>query len=75
MAFDHRQLTEVRDAFARHGVRYLVIGKAGALLHGYPDTTQDVDVFVHKTPTNARALAGALRELDFQLTRQDTAEI
>jgi hypothetical protein len=29
---------------ARRGVRYLFIGKSGAILLGYPDTTQDADV-------------------------------
>ena len=43
-AFDYRQAQEIRDAFARHGVRYLFIGKSGAILLGYPDTTQDADL-------------------------------
>ena len=34
-AFEYRQALEVRDAFARHGVRYLFIGKSGAILLGY----------------------------------------
>jgi hypothetical protein len=42
--FDYRQAEEIRDAFATHGVRYL-IGKSGAILLGYPDTTQDADLF------------------------------
>ena len=40
-----RQAEEIRDAFARHGVRYLFIGKSGAILLGFADTTQDADVF------------------------------
>jgi len=47
--FDYAQAEEIRDAFARHGVRYLFIGKSGAILLGFPDTTQDADVFVEKT--------------------------
>jgi len=43
---------EIRDCFTRHGVRYL-IGKSGAILLGFPDTTQDADLFVDKTPANA----------------------
>src|SRR5881628_2636782 len=45
-AFEYRQAQEIRDAFARHGVRYLFIGKSGAILLGFPDTTQDADLFV-----------------------------
>lgn len=40
-AFEYRQAQEIRDALRRHGVRYLFIGKSGAILLGYPDTTQD----------------------------------
>ena len=40
-AFEYRQAEEVRDAFARFGVRYLFLGKSGAILLGFPDTTQD----------------------------------
>jgi len=39
--FEYVQAEEVRDAFSQHGVRYLFIGKSGAILLGYPDTTQD----------------------------------
>ncbi len=38
-AFEYRQAQEIRDAFGRHGVRYLFIGKSGAILLGFPDTT------------------------------------
>jgi hypothetical protein len=61
-AFEYRQAEEIRDAFARHGVRYLFIGKSGAILLGFPDTTQDADLFVEKSPENGRAIVGALRE-------------
>lgn len=65
--FEYRQATELRDAFHRHGVRYLFIGKSGALLLGYPDTTQDADVFVAQTEANGNAIVAALRDLGFDL--------
>jgi hypothetical protein len=74
-AFEYRQAEEVRDAFARHGVRYLFIGKSGAILLGFPDTTQDADLFVEKTPQNGRALVEALRTLGFDLTTAQADEI
>src|SRR5262249_48578349 len=61
-AFEYRQAQEIRDAFARHGVRYLFIGKSGAILLGFPDTTQDADLFVERSAENGRALAAALKE-------------
>jgi hypothetical protein len=74
-AFEYRQAEEIRDAFARHGVRYLFIGKSGAILLGFPDTTQDADLFVERTPDNGQAIVRALRELGFDLTSQQAAEL
>jgi hypothetical protein len=73
--FEYTQAEEVRDAFARHGVRYLFLGKSGAILLGYPDTTQDADLFVEKTEANGTATARALRELGFSLTDEQAEEI
>ena len=74
-AFEYRQAEEIRDAFARYRVRYLFIGKSGAILRGYPDTTQDADLFVERDPQNGRALVMALRELGFALTTPQADEI
>ena len=60
-AFEYRQAQEIRDTLQRYSVRYLFIGKSGAILLGFPDTTQDADLFVDKTPANGRALATAPR--------------
>ena len=74
-AFEYRQAEEIRDALQRHGVRYLFIGKSGAILLGYPDTTQDADLFVEKETANGRALVDALRELGFLMTGDQAEEI
>ncbi len=74
-AFEYRQAVEIRDAFKRHGCRYLFIGKSGAILLGYPDTTQDADLFVEKSPENGRHLVAALRDLGFSLTPEQAAEV
>jgi hypothetical protein len=57
-AFEYRQAEEVRGVFARHDVRYLFIGKSGAILSGFPDTTQEVALFVEKSPANRAENAG-----------------
>src|SRR6476646_841411 len=69
--FEYRQAEEVRDAFARHGVRYLFLGKSGAVLLGYPDTTQDADVFVERSPANGDAVVRALVDLGFDLSDEE----
>jgi hypothetical protein len=74
-AFDYKQAEEIRDAFARHGVRYLFIGKSGAIILGFPDTTQDADLFVEKSAENGRRAIAALRELGFGLQENQEREI
>ncbi|TMP98912.1 MAG: hypothetical protein E6L09_10720 [Verrucomicrobia bacterium] len=74
-AFEYRQAQELRDRFRQHGIRYLFIGKSGAILLGFPDTTQDADLFAEKTPENCQSLVTALRELGFALTDEQAAEI
>ncbi len=64
-AFSYRQGEAIAEAFARLGVSYLFIGKSGAIFYGYPDTTQDADLFPEKTPENGRRIAAALRALSF----------
>ncbi len=73
--FEYRQAEEVRDAFERHGCRYLFLGKSGAILLGFPDTTQDADLFVQKSERNGQALVEALLELGFTLTADQAAEV
>jgi len=73
--FEYTQAEEIRDAFARHGVRYLFIGKSGAILLGFPDTTQDADLFVEKSEANGRSIVQALDDLGFELTLAQKDEI
>jgi hypothetical protein len=74
-AFEYDQAEEIREAFARFGVRYLFIGKSGAILLGFPDTTQDADLFVEKSSANGRATTSALREIGFSLTQEEADQI
>jgi hypothetical protein len=74
-AFEYRQAEEIRDTFERHGVRYLFLGKSGAILLGFPDTTQDADLFVEKTPSNGHAAVIALRSLGFDLSPQQSDDV
>lgn len=73
--FEYAQAEEIRDAFAKRKVRYLFIGKSGAILLGYPDTTQDADLFLDKSEANGVAAADALLELGFALTEEQAKEL
>jgi hypothetical protein len=74
-AFEYKQAEEIKEALKRHQVRYLFIGKSGAILLGFPDTTQDADLFVDRSVDNGRALVAALRELGFDLSDNQASEI
>jgi hypothetical protein len=74
-AFEYRQAEEIRDAFRARGVRYLFIGKSGAILLGFPDADQVVELFVEHSMENCRAMVAALRDVGFELTNEQVAEI
>ncbi|MGH6830357.1 MAG: hypothetical protein ACREDG_04310 [Methylocella sp.] len=74
-AFRPEQARLVADAFGKHGVEYLFIGKGGAILLGYPGATQDVDVFPRKSTDNGRRIVAALEEMGFALGAGDRADI
>lgn len=73
--FSYRQAQEIATAFERRGARYLFLGKSGAIILGFPDTTQDADLFVEKSPANGRAVVQTLRDLGFVVTREREQEI
>jgi len=73
--FNPIQAQQVAEAFANHQVAYVFIGKGGAILLGYPATTQDVDVFPRKNTENGRRIVSALIELGFHLDNAMEADI
>ena len=74
-AFEYRQAQEIRDAFKRREVKYLFIGKSGAILLGYPDTTQDADLFIEKSIVNGDRLVKGLLDLGFRITEEQAQQI
>ncbi len=73
--FHPLQAEEIARAFNQAGVEYLFLGKSGAILLGFPGTTQDVDIFPARTPENGRRIAAALRTLDFEISTELEREI
>jgi len=69
------QAEELATVFAEEGVDYLFIGKSAAILLGYPDTSQDVDVFLPRTRQNAERVLAALAKLGFTLDAMTTMSI
>ena len=67
---DSRQLARLTRALDNNRVEYLYIGKTAAIIHGFADTTQDADIYVHASSENKERVAAALRELGFALTSE-----
>lgn len=73
--FNPLQAQQVAEAFNAAGVDYLFIGKSGAILLGYPGTTQDVDIFPAKSEENGRRMVVAMLEMGFAIDDITQAEI
>ena len=58
-AFEYKNAQDGCEALGRHGVKYLFFGKSGAILLGYSDTTQDVDLLVERAPANCEKVVAA----------------
>src|SRR4030042_5928914 len=43
-----------------NNVRYLVVGGYAVALHGYPRYTKDMDIWIERTPENAKLIVKSL---------------
>jgi len=68
--FQPEQARVIAHAFESQGVDYLFIGKGGAILLGFPGMTQDVDVFLARSPENGRRIVLALRQAGFDMSSE-----
>ncbi|MGH7674259.1 MAG: hypothetical protein ACREMV_03220 [Gemmatimonadales bacterium] len=60
--------------FAKHRVRYVLIGAVAARLQGFPRLTADFDITPARDPANLGRLAAALRELDARVFTESVPE-
>ncbi len=73
--FQPQQAREIAEIFAKYKIDYLFIGKSGAILLGYPASTQDVDLFPKKSEENGKRIVLGLREIGFEMTKQAEEKI
>ena len=66
---DFREFLRFLDA---ERVEYLLIGGYAVAFHGYPRTTEDMDIWVASNPENSRRIVKALREFGFDLPELNT---
>jgi len=70
----HPDFSDFVAALIRNRVEFVVVGAYALANLGYPRYTGDVDFWIRPTPTNAKALLGAVDEFGFKslsLTEQD----
>ena len=71
----HHDIEKLNDALTRQNLACLFIVKGAAVLHGFPDTTPDIDILPRKDPENARALIAALIRLGFAVDAETADQI
>jgi len=49
----------------QHQVRYLVVGAYAVAAHGYPRNTGDIDIWIERSPENARKMVTVLADFGF----------
>jgi predicted nucleotidyltransferase len=62
-------LRAVLQAMQKHGLEAILIGNAGAAIHGAPVTTLDFDFMIRDTPVNMRKLKAVAKELKAVILR------
>ena len=62
-------LVEIADAFAAAQLEAILIGNAGAAIHGAPVTTDDFDFFYRDSPANNTKLRKVAQVLGGQITQ------
>lgn len=72
-----RGFRELLECFARHEVRFLIVGGWALAAHGHPRMTKDLDIWVLADSANADAVIEALEDFgfgDLDLTAEDFLE-
>ena len=55
-----------------HDVEYLLVGGYAVGCHGYPRATNDLDIWIAISPTNAKRVVKVLQEFGFGVTELST---
>ena len=61
----HKDFKEFFQSLIEREVRFLVIGGYAVAWHGRPRNTEDLDIWVERSPENAAKLVSALRDFGF----------
>jgi hypothetical protein len=64
------RVTTVCAALNRGNAKYLVIGGVACILHGYARATDDLDILIERTETNAARVLKALSRVGYGFARE-----
>lgn len=67
--------TELLQCFAKHKVRYLVVGGYAVIHYAQPRYTKDLDLWLEPSATNARRVASAFHEFGIPLIEITEADL
>ena len=70
----HPVFSEFLSTFVSHRVRFLVVGGHALAVHGRPRYTDDLDVWIEPTATNARRVVKALTAFGYEAYALHEAE-
>ena len=71
----NRDWTEFLSALISRRVRFVIVGGHAVAGHGEPRLTEDLDVFVERSPVNARKIRQALVDFGFENVAPTEAEL
>jgi len=60
-----KDFKEFLKLLSSNKIRYLLIGGYAVAYHGYPRTTNDMDIWIAVTPDNIRRVISTLRQFGF----------
>jgi predicted nucleotidyltransferase len=66
---------ELLQCFAKHRVRYLVVGGYAVIYYAQPRFTKDLDLWIEPSTVNARKVAVAFREFGIPLIEITEADL
>ena len=64
------RITTVCAGLNRGNARYLVIGGVACILHGYARATDDIDILIERTESNAARVLKALSRVGYGFARE-----
>jgi hypothetical protein len=70
-----RDFKEFLRSFHSRGVEYLLVGGHAVAQHGHPRLTNDLDVWIGRSPQNAERVLSALRDFGFASLKLDLASL